>query len=348
MGREELVGYLAGAAARLVLVSAPAGSGKTTAVAQWRSSPAEIRAFAWLSVDARDNDPARFWWHVVHALQRACPELDVGEILAALRIQAPDIAGTFLPLLVNELARLEKPVVLVLDDYHVISDRGCHDQVAFLLPRLPAAVQLVLITRTDPPLPLARMRATGAAAARAEEALSTPACIGLIRMLASAILSLIVLNRSELAEAEKLARAACDILADAGPDLGTAPQSSLASTAAGAVLAHRGLPMRARREFEHALRIRRSQPGISPWATVEILIRLASVFADTGDQPGATALAEEAQLLLTSAPDGADTLSQELNVSQNTVKTHTSAIYRKLGVSARHDAIRRGRDMDIL
>jgi LuxR family maltose regulon positive regulatory protein len=721
--RHDLVGYLTGTAARLVLLSAPAGSGKTTVVAQWRSSPAEARAFAWISLDAGDNHPARCWWHVVHALQRACPELDADDILGALRVQDPDIAGTFLPLLVNELARLEKPVVLVLDGYNLISERGFHEQVASLLPRLPHAVQLALITRTDPPLPLARLRAAGelteirarelhfgpaqvaelvtnvagielsepdladltsrtegwpagvylaalalrghpspsaviqqftgdsrfvvdflaeevlshqptgirqflartsilnrfcaplcdavtgtanaaeiidilerdnlfivpldetrqwfryhrlfaellrsdlartepevmpalhkrasewlrrsglpgqaishaqaagdvagvisliaanwyvyvhcgqvavvrgwlsslgddeviahpvaahcgawaaalsgdreslrrwlpiveaaeddsplpdgirslkssaallkgtfgfdgigpmrdaaaeavtlepdpaspwhamarasyaaalywsgdldAAAARAEEALSAPACVGIIRMLASAIFSLAALGQGRPAEAEQLARSACDILADPDSDLGEAPQSSLAYTAAGAVLAHRGLLTEARREFERALRIRRSQSGISPWATVEIQIRLASLLAGTGDRPRADALAAEARLLLAPAPDGADALlarldrleqrlagrprgvlvvdpltdrevgvlrllrgslsireiGQKLNVSQNTVKTHTSAIYRKLGVSSRHDAIRRGRDMDIL
>jgi LuxR family maltose regulon positive regulatory protein len=131
---------------------------------------------------------------------------------------------------------------------------------------------------------------------------------------------------------------------------------------------------------------------MSPWATVEIQIRLASVLAGTGDRPRAVALAEEARLLLTSAPDGADALlarldrleqrladrlrgvpavdpltdrevgvlrlmrgtlsmreiGRTLNVSQNTIKTHTSSIYRKLGVSSREDAIRRGIDMDIL
>ena len=182
------------------------------------------------------------------------------------------------------------------------------------------------------------------------------------------------------------------ILADAGSDLGAAPQSPSPTRLPARYFAHRGLPTDARREFERALRIRRSQSGISPWATVEIQIRLASVLAGTGDRPGAVALLEEARLLLASAPDGADALlarldrlerrlaaaprgvlvvdpltdrevgvlrllrgsmsireiGETLNVSQNTVKTHTSAIYRKLGVSSRHDAIRRGRDMDIL
>ena len=723
MEREELVGYLASVTAKLVLVDAPAGSGKTTLVAQWRSSPAESRAFAWISLDPGDNDPARLWWHVVCALQRACPELDADDILGALRIQTPDLEGTLLPLLVNKLARLREPVVLVLDDYHVVRERGCHDQVAFLLLHLPPAVQLVMITRADPPLPLARLRAAGelaelrarelrfesaqvaelvagaagielsepdladlvgrtegwpagvylaalalrehpspsafirqftgdsrfvvdflaeevlshqpagirqflvrtstlsrfcaplcdavvgsadaaeiidilerenlfvvplddtrqwfryhhlfaqvlrselartepeivpvlherasdwlrrsgladeaishaqavgdvaevvnliadnwyayvasgqvatvrgwlnslgdatvtahpvaahcgawaaalsgdreslrrwlpiieaaehdgplpdglrslrssaallkgtfgfegigpmrdaaaeaivleldpaspwhalaratyaaalywsgdldAAAAEADRALSASASIGIIRMLAFSILSLVAVDQAKLTRAEQLARSARDILADADSGLAGAPQSSLAYTAVGAVFAQRGLLTEARQEFERALQVRRSQSGISPWATVEVLIRLSPVLFGTGDRQEAVALAQEARLLLTSAPDGAGpqlarldrlerrlagrpqgvptggplterevtvlrllrgTLSvreigQELSVSQNTIKTHTKAIYRKLGVSTRHDAIARSRDIDIL
>jgi LuxR family transcriptional regulator, maltose regulon positive regulatory protein len=160
--REDLVGYLAGcASSRLVLVAAPAGSGKTIAVAQWAASMIEDRPFAWVSLDRGDDDPARLWLHVVSAVQRACPQFGGEDILRALHSPASDISGTVLPGLANKLAELPAPVVVVLDDYHVISDRSCHDQVAFLLPRLPAGVQLVLVTRADPPLPLARLRAAG-------------------------------------------------------------------------------------------------------------------------------------------------------------------------------------------
>ena len=159
--RDELVDYLARATgSKLLLVDAPAGFGKTTLIAQWRSSQAESRPFAWVSLDPGDNDPGRLWRHVAGALQQACPEFDADDILRAVRVQAPDITQTILPLLINELAALPVPLVLVLDDYHVIKDRGCHDQLAFLLSHLPQAVQLVLITRADPPLPLASWRAT--------------------------------------------------------------------------------------------------------------------------------------------------------------------------------------------
>lgn len=159
--RQELIDYLAGAKARLLLVDAPAGFGKTTLVAQWRSSPSESRSFGWVSIDPGDNDPGRLWRHVVCAVQRARPEFGADAVLGTLRTQTPDFAGQLLPLLVNELAALSEPVVLVLDDYHVIKERSCHDQVAFLLQHLPPAVQVALITRIDPPLPLARLRAAG-------------------------------------------------------------------------------------------------------------------------------------------------------------------------------------------
>ena len=88
--RDELVGYLAGCVtSRLLLVEAPAGFGKTTAVAQWRASMIEDRPFAWISLDRGDDDPARLWSHVVAALQGACPEFGGGDTLRALRAQVP-------------------------------------------------------------------------------------------------------------------------------------------------------------------------------------------------------------------------------------------------------------------
>jgi LuxR family transcriptional regulator, maltose regulon positive regulatory protein len=160
--REDLSGFLAGcSSSRLVLVSAPAGFGKTIAVTQWAASMVEDRPFAWVSLDRGDDDPARLWLHVVSALQRASAQFDGADILRTLHSSVPDISGTLLPTLVNELAALPAPVVLVLDDYHVIRDRSCHDQVAFLLAHLPVTAQLVLVTRADPPLPLARLRAAG-------------------------------------------------------------------------------------------------------------------------------------------------------------------------------------------
>jgi LuxR family transcriptional regulator, maltose regulon positive regulatory protein len=83
--RPELVQRLAATTARLVLVEAPAGFGKTTLVAQWRSALIGRRTFAWLSLDRGDDDPARLWWHIVCSLQRACPDLDSEDMLDELR-----------------------------------------------------------------------------------------------------------------------------------------------------------------------------------------------------------------------------------------------------------------------
>lgn len=159
--RPALIDHLAAVTARLVLVDAPAGFGKTTLVAQWRSAAVGHRPFAWVSLDPGDDDPGRLWSYIVCALQRACPGIGGEDIARELRVAVPDITGIVLPLLANELGALPAPVVLVLDDYHVIKERSCHDQIAFLLLHLPPSAQIVLITRADPPLPLARLRAAG-------------------------------------------------------------------------------------------------------------------------------------------------------------------------------------------
>jgi LuxR family maltose regulon positive regulatory protein len=718
VSRDELAGQLAGTAGRLLLVEAPAGFGKTTLIAQWRLSAAESRPFAWVSLDRGDNDPGRLWWHVAGALLSTCPGLSTGNVLAAVRDQRPDSAGALLPLLVNELAQLPEPVVLVLDDYHVISERDCHDQLAFLLLHLPPTVQLVLITRVEPPLPLARLRAAGemaevraadlrfapahaaelvatvaglelsrtdlaelvdltegwpagiylaalslrghaspsaiirqfrgdsrfvgdflaeevlshqpdtvrrflartsilsrfcaplcdavtgsgdaaeiidlierqnlfvvplddarrwfryhhlfgqmlrselrrsepgmvptlherasawhrrsgatdeaishayaagdiagvinliaerwyayvasgqvatvrgwlsllgddivgtdpvavhcaawvaalsgdqaslrrwlpiveasgfqgalpdgirslqssaallrgtfgfegigpmraaaaraaaleadpaspwhalaqaayatglywsgdfdAAAAQAREASAVAPSSTLVRMLGAAILALIAVDRGELSDAQRWLRRAEQIVADAGPGLGVAPQSSLVFTAAGAIASRCGRLTEARNAFQCALDIRHGKRGISPWATLEALLRLAPVLDDLGDQRGAVTLLAEARSILLASPDGAEAqfdrlerfergiagqprarpgalltereaavlqllrkplslrqIGDELYVSQNTVKTHTRAIYRKLGVSTRNDAVARGHD----
>jgi LuxR family transcriptional regulator, maltose regulon positive regulatory protein len=159
--RPELIRYLADAEAKLILVAAPPGFGKTTLVAQWRCSPVNREPFAWVWVDRADNDPVRLWWHVVSSLHLACPAFGSEKVLAVLRGQAPDFGGAVLPVLVHEMASLPERVVLVLDDYHLIKKTACHEQVALLLAHLPPSVQVVIATRTDPPLPLARMRAVG-------------------------------------------------------------------------------------------------------------------------------------------------------------------------------------------
>jgi LuxR family maltose regulon positive regulatory protein len=721
--RRELIQDLAGTAVKLVLVDAPPGFGKTTLVAQWRASASEDRPFAWISLDDSDDDPGRLWGHIVRALQRACPDLGGTELRQALRAQIPDVTGTVLPLLVNELAALSAPVILVLDDYHLVKDHRCHAQLAFLLLHLPSSAEIVLVTRTGPPLPLARLRAAGemleirapelrfapaeatslvravagvelkdsdlsdlvertegwpagvylaalslrgqpapgafirqftggnrfivdflaeevlsrqpdetrqflartaildrfcaplcdavvgssnaveiieilerenlfvvplddtrqwyryhhlfaqvlrselartepdilpslhkrasawyrqsgsadeairhalaggdtagaveliahhwytyvdsgraptvrswmrslgnnaiaanplaahsaawaaaltgdreslrrwlplvasgeyhgplpdgmrsmqfsaalvqgtfgfdgigpmreaaalavsleedrsspwyalartaaafalylcgaleAAAAQAEKALLGNPAIAVVRTLAFAVKSLIAIEEGRLAEAEELASSAREIVTRGDVGLGDAPLSALGHAAAGAVYAAQGRPHEARHELEQALRRRQRWSGISPWPTVEILLRLAPVLLDLGDRSGAAARVEEVRQLLASSPDGAEaqrtrldhldrliagpsraasladplterevavlrllrgTLSlreigRELHLSQNTIKTHVQAIYRKLGVSTRPDAVETGRETGIL
>ena len=158
--RPDLLGHLSGSSGKLILVDAPAGFGKTTLVAQWRARVAAERRFAWVSLDRGDNDPTRLWRHIIEALNRACPKLR-GLRLGQVQGPPQDLTRTLLPLLVNALASAEVPGVLALDDYHLIKERSCHEQVEFLLLHLPPGAQLVVITRADPPLPLARLRATG-------------------------------------------------------------------------------------------------------------------------------------------------------------------------------------------
>ncbi|HLN68606.1 MAG TPA: LuxR C-terminal-related transcriptional regulator [Streptosporangiaceae bacterium] len=159
--RSALVERLTATEAKLILIEAPAGYGKTILAAQWRAHTVRARPFAWISLGEDDNEPRKLWRHITHALLRACPELEAGQILCHLRGSSPDITGAAIPSLVNELAGLAVPAVLVLDDYHSITEPGCHEQMTFLLHHLPASVQVVLVTRADPPLPLARWRATG-------------------------------------------------------------------------------------------------------------------------------------------------------------------------------------------
>jgi LuxR family maltose regulon positive regulatory protein len=146
----------AGLDRKLVLVSAPAGFGKTTLLSVWVAGVGEPSA--WLSLDREDNDPSRFLTYFLAALQQIDP--GIGET-AQLMSQAPEPppAASLLTSLVNDLATLPAPCILVLDDYHLIQGKPIHQQLAFLLEHLPPQVHLIIATREDPPLPLARLRA---------------------------------------------------------------------------------------------------------------------------------------------------------------------------------------------
>lgn len=150
-------------AGRLILVAAPAGFGKSTVVSHWLQHSRLAKAQqAWLSLDAEDNDPARFFDYLCLALQQALPQLGstLRPLLQATPLPPPETIAT---LLVNELVDLtsENPpddLILVLDDYHLIEQAPIHNALTFLLEHGPPHFHLVLITRADPPLPLARWR----------------------------------------------------------------------------------------------------------------------------------------------------------------------------------------------
>jgi len=151
---------LRGASAhKLTLVAAPPGFGKSTLLAEWASTQ-PAAGVAWLSLDENDNDPARLFTYVVAALRRAEPGL--GErALAALRSPGAGLMDLVLPLFLNDLAGLNRDLVLVMDDYHLISNSEVHEAVAYLVERSPPAVRVILSTREDPALPLGRIRAGG-------------------------------------------------------------------------------------------------------------------------------------------------------------------------------------------
>jgi LuxR family transcriptional regulator, maltose regulon positive regulatory protein len=159
--RPRLAGRLnEGLARQLILVCAPAGSGKTALLADWaRRGRCPV---AWLSLDAGDNDPARLWRHAVAALERVRPGISerVGPLLGP---PAPPSFEGLVTALVNELDAEpgKDEVLLVLDDYHLIDSQAVHASLRFLLEHLPPGLRLVLTSRSDPPLPLARLRASG-------------------------------------------------------------------------------------------------------------------------------------------------------------------------------------------
>ena len=153
-----------GTASKLVLVSAPAGFGKTTLLAEWLASgpaaPTDARRAAWLSLDREDNDPATFWTYLVAALQPVAPGVGASAV-ALLQSSQPPPIQTVLTTLLNDLGALTDDVVLVLDDYHVIDTPDVHAGMAFLLDHLPPRLHLLIAGRADPPLPLPRLRARG-------------------------------------------------------------------------------------------------------------------------------------------------------------------------------------------
>lgn len=158
IGRPRLVERIErGIEGKLTLVSAPPGFGKTSLLAEWRAAMPEGMSVGWLSLDASDNGTETFWTYVTAALGVAAP----GTGARALPLLSEQALEPALTNLLNDLEKLAEDTVLVLDDFHVIEAREIHEGMAFLLDHLPAQVHLVLATRADPPLPLARLRARG-------------------------------------------------------------------------------------------------------------------------------------------------------------------------------------------
>src|SRR5689334_9146944 len=141
---------------KLTLISAPAGFGKTTLVSEWLAGG--TRPAAWLSLDEGENDPTRFLTYLVAALQTLAPTIGE-EVLTLLQSPQPPPPESILTALLNDLTTIKDQFVLVLDDYHVLDAKPVDQALTYLVEHLPPHMHLVITTREDPPLPLARLRA---------------------------------------------------------------------------------------------------------------------------------------------------------------------------------------------
>src|SRR5512137_2204756 len=143
---------------RLTLISASAGFGKTTLVSEWVASCGQ--PVAWLSLDEGDHDPIRFLTYLVAALQMIAANTG-SRVLSVLQSPQPPSTESILTTLINEITTIPDNFIFVLDDYHMIDSKPVDNALAFLLEHLPPQMHLVITTREDPDLPLARLRATG-------------------------------------------------------------------------------------------------------------------------------------------------------------------------------------------
>src|SRR5215475_12635166 len=152
--RQELLGRLSEEnATKLVAVVAPTGWGKTSLLAQWCTA-SETGRTAWVSLDQGDNDAARFWAHIIAAMNMVTPEIRV-DTLQLLTVPDVNAVDVLLPHVINGFAQIPTRVSLIIDDYHVIHNQAIHESVEFLVEHLPSSLRLVLAARSDPALPLA-------------------------------------------------------------------------------------------------------------------------------------------------------------------------------------------------
>src|SRR4030043_697451 len=147
-----------GLVGKLTLLSAPAGFGKTTLVSEWIASCG--RPVAWLSLDEGDNEPARFLTYLIAALQTIASDIGAG-VLPMLQTPQPPSSESILTSLLNEIVTIPDSFLLVLDDFHVIDAKPVENALVFLIEHLPPQMHLVIATREDPPLPMARYPAQG-------------------------------------------------------------------------------------------------------------------------------------------------------------------------------------------
>jgi len=156
--RSSLLSRISSSEARLVLMTAPAGWGKTTLLRQVCEENSKTGTVACVALDRWDDDPARFWQTVVASLASIGLAADV-QVPAAPSVTGRGLGAALVPAIINELAACNDPVSIVLDDYHQITDETIHEAVAYLVGRLPHRHRLFVSARHDPPLPLARLRA---------------------------------------------------------------------------------------------------------------------------------------------------------------------------------------------
>ncbi len=159
----------------LTLVSAPAGFGKTTLLSAWvQAQPPGNLLVAWVSLEEADNDPVRFWSYVLTALDRVQPG-NYSEFAAYLQAEAQPSLHSVITACLNRLLEQPEPLILALDDYHLLTEEAVHTSLTSFIEHLPPQVRVILATRADPPLPLTRLRGRGQLLeVRADQLRATP------------------------------------------------------------------------------------------------------------------------------------------------------------------------------